>query len=410
MKRLKFLVFIIIFFTLSAFTGTVDMNGYVRSYMGMLLNGDTDFSIIQNTLDLDFESKSDKVGLKANPYIYHYNDKDIVFNLREVYLDLYFNSFDLRIGKQQVIWGKADGVFITDIVSPKDLSEFLLRDFDEIRMGVTAVKFDYYIKNNTLELVWIPVFSSTLEAEEGSIWRPAMDIPQYANFDLSKKEITPSLKNSEIFLKFSALTSFIDFELMAGYTWDDDPVIHSLKEIDPLTQTILSLTFFPTHHRLTVFGGSFSSTFGGLIIRGEGAFYKGKYFQTSDSTEPEGVVKKDYLQYLIGLDRTIWGIKVSVQFIQKAILDYKTNIIPAQYENLVTFLARKDILRETLHLELFTYIGLDNRDALIRPKITYDFADSFSLLLGANIFTGDKGSFGQFKNNDMVYMKLKYSF
>jgi len=32
---------------------------------------------------------------------------------------------------------------------------------------------------------------------------------------------------------------------------------------------------------------------------------------------------------------------------------------------------------------------------LIRPKITYDFNDSFSILLGSNIFVGDeKGRFG----------------
>ena len=67
-------------------------------------------------------------------------------------------------------------------------------------------------------------------------------------------------------------------------------------------------------------------------------------------------------------------------------------------------------MRETLKLELFSYIGLNNSDALIRPKITYDFVDGFELLFGANIFVGDKGNFGQYKDNDMIYTKVKYSF
>jgi len=80
-------------------------------------------------------------------------------------------------------------------------------------------------------------------------------------------------------------------------------------------------------------------------------------------------------------------------------------------ENTATFLARYNMFRETLHFELFTYIGLTNEDALIRPKITYDFDDSFSILFGSNIFIGDKkGRFGQYKDNSMAYIKLKYSF
>lgn len=81
-----------------------------------------------------------------------------------------------------------------------------------------------------------------------------------------------------------------------------------------------------------------------------------------------------------------------------------------ELENTMTFLARKDFFREKLWLELFTYVGLNNEDALIRPKITYAFADGFEVLGGANIFLGDSGNFGQYSDNDMVYMKLKYSF
>ena len=76
----------------------------------------------------------------------------------------------------------------------------------------------------------------------------------------------------------------------------------------------------------------------------------------------------------------------------------------------MTVLASKNFLRETLRLELFSYIRLNNSDALIRPKITYDLVDGFELLLGANIFVGDSARFGQYDNNDMVYAKVKYSF
>ncbi|MBN1997052.1 hypothetical protein JW935_05835 [candidate division KSB1 bacterium] len=388
----------------------IQMYGFTRNYTGVLLNDANEYSIVQNTLDLDLTHSRDRISIKANPYLYHYSDAQVEIDLREVYMDVYFDKIDLRIGKQQIIWGKANGVFITDIVSPKDLREFLLPDFDEIRMGVTAVKADYYMGNHTFEVVWLPVFTPTRMPGEGSIWRPSMDFPVESEFDYSRQEVKGALENSELFAKYSAITPAIDFEIMVGYAWDDDPTMHIRKTIDPQTMQPASLTVIPRHHRLGIGGGSFSSTLGPFVVRGEGAYYTGKYFNTADPTVTHAVVKKDYLHYLLGVDYTLWEINLSGQFIQQAILKYDAPIEQDEFENTATFLARRDFLRETLTVELFTYIGLNNNDALIRPRMYYDLADGFELLLGANLFTGDKGRFGQFRNNDMVYFKVKYSF
>lgn len=388
------------------------ISGFVRNYTGALYNNG-DFSILQNTFNLDLTKSGDKIALKANPMLYHYNADSLDLRLRELYVDLYFKNFDLRIGKQQIVWGKADGTFITDVVSPLNLTEFLLPDFDEIRTGVNAVKFDYYMENNTFEVIWLPNFTSTEKPVAGSIWYIQPEFQAPATFDYSKSEIKPSLENSEVFVKYSALTSKIDFELMSGYTWDDNPTMHIDKQIDISSGSpvLTSLNITPKHHRLYLGGGSFSTEIKGIILRGEAAYYNGKYFQTEDPGANDALVQKDYLHYLIGVDFSIKDVKFSTQFIQEAILDYNEYIQNEELENTMTFLARYDLFRETLHLELFSYIGLTNEDALIRPKITYDFEDSFSILFGSNIFIGDeKGRFGQYKDNSMGYVKLKYSF
>ncbi|MCD4726803.1 MAG: hypothetical protein K8R46_04025 [Pirellulales bacterium] len=407
MKKIHFLI-ISISFAIAAQAQNTDISGYARTYEGVTYN-DGDFAIIQQTLNLNFEKRGDKVAFKANPMLYHYNADSLNLRLRELYVDLYFKNFDLRIGKQQVVWGKADGAFITDVVSPLNLTEFLLPDFDEIRRGVNAVKFDYYLGNSTFEVIWLPNFTPTEKPGENSIWYIQPEFLLTPTFDQSKSEIEPSLENSELFIKYSALTSKIDFEIMGGYTWDDSPVMHINKQVD--TAGNPSLIIKPEYHRLYVGGGSFSTEIKGIVLRGEAAYYNGKYFQTEDPLATDALVQKDYLHYLIGLDFNIKDIKLSTQFIQEAILDYDENMQKEEVENTMTFLARYDMFRETLHLELFTYIGLTNKDALIRPKITYDFDDSFSILLGSNIFIGDEnGRFGQYKNNSMLYTKIKYSF
>jgi hypothetical protein len=77
---------------------------------------------------------------------------------------------------------------------------------------------------------------------------------------------------------------------------------------------------------------------------------------------------------------------------------------------MTTVLLTRSFLRETLTLELFSYIGLNEPDALVRPGLLYDFADGFQIQFGANIFFGDEGRFGRFDKNDMVYLKTQFSF
>ena len=389
---------------------SINITGYVRNYTGVLLNGDNEYSIVQNTLNLNIEGSNDKVAFNVNPYIYQYPNEDLSIGIREAYLDIYLSNMDLRIGKQEIIWGKADGVFITDIVSPKDLRNFLMPDFDEIRMGVTGIKADYYIGNNTLEFVWLPIFIPSQTPESGSIWyvTPSFSVP--VDYDTSKEDVKTTLKNSDVFAKFSALTSFLDFEIMAGYAWDDEPTIHKIKSIDPTTHQLTKITIIPEYHRLGIIGGSFSTTLAGFVLRGESAFYYDKYFQSNDPSLAEGVVKKNYLDYLIGLDWTLWDIKLSAQFNQKVILDYNSQIVNDEFTNLITFLANRSFLNNTLDLELFTYIGLSDQGYLLRPNVTYSVTDGFDVSVGSNIFLGDEGMFGQYSDNDMVYFKVKYSF
>ncbi|GAB1415479.1 hypothetical protein MASR2M117_08850 [Paludibacter sp.] len=395
---------------LSAQDNKLNISGYVRNYTGLLTKDMDKFSIVQNTLNMNFELKGEKTALKANPYIYQYFDKAPELGLREIYLDYYSDKFDVRVGKQQIIWGKAEGVFITDIISPKDLSEFLLRDFEEIRSGVTSVKLNYHSGIHTVEGVWVPVFTPTTMPPSNSIWSPKLSFPIVPIWDYSTSQKEFSVTNSEAFLRYSLLSSAFDMELVGGTFLYDDPAMHLTRQINPATMQLQSLTIRPDYHRVNMAGGSFSLPLGDFVIRGEGAYYDGRYFQTTATTPPDATIKKNYLHYMAGVDYTLAGIKLSTQFIQERILNYELGMQNEEVETTMTFLAKKDFFRERLWLELFAYVGINNKDALIRPKLTYSIADGMELQAGANIFTGTTGRFGQYNSNDMIYTKLKYSF
>lgn len=418
----KYIIIIIALLISNSLTNgqNVDMHGYARSYFGILTEQDGKYSILQNTFNFELSLSNDNSAFYINPYIYQYSEKETELSLREVYVDLKFGkNFATRIGKQQIIWGKADGVFITDIISPKNLSEFLLPDFEEIRIGITSVKMDYYSGNSTIEVVLIPQFQPTIFADENSIWSPkppeiTMAIPPgfqlQKNVDYSRNSVESSLENSEIAGKYSYLSGIIDFEIMGGYLWDDNPTLHTIKAINPVSK-VLNVTVRPEYHRLTMGGGSFSTSIYGWVVRGEGAYYQGRNFMSLDPLANEGVVEKNYLHYLIGIDYNILGIDVSAQYMEERILDYEDQIYQEEVQQTVTFLVNQDFLNETLFLSCLVYYGFNQSDALIRPKVTYKYSDGLEVLVGANLFCGDgKGMFGQYQYNDMMFAKMKYSF
>src|SRR5437764_13406609 len=63
---------------------------------------------------------------------------------RENYLDFAAGDWDFRIGAQQIVWGEVVGLFFADVVSARDMREFLLPSFDIIRIPQGAARAEYF--------------------------------------------------------------------------------------------------------------------------------------------------------------------------------------------------------------------------------------------------------------------------
>jgi len=401
MKRYIFLMILLSSVIFS--NAQLSHHGFIRSYWGAF-HQDGDYAVMQNTFDWKLDYAKGSYSFFVNP-VFNYNgmNRELDILLRQIYIDFFFEHFDLRIGKQQIIWGKADGVFITDVISPRDLSEFILPDFEEIRIGIDAVKLNYYLGNSTIEAVWIPYFQKTILPDDKSFWKQnQMNFTMPTTLDYSKSELENTLKNSETALRYSYLGSSVDFDLMAAYLWDDNPAMHIYYQPD-------GLLIQPQYHRQKLVGLSFGKAISGAVIRGEGAYYFDKKFASSNFGE-NGLAEKDYTHYLLGYDHNWLGVNVSFQFIQEYIVDYDSAILNDRFSSTITFLLSKSFLRETLTFDVLAYYGINNEDALLRPKLVYDFADGINAILGTNLFLGNQGNFGQFDENDMFYVKLKYNF
>ena len=72
-------------------------------------------------------------------------DQKTEVSLREAVLGVSSGDFDVRVGRQQIVWGEAISTFITDVVNPKDFREFILPDFSELRIPIWAIDASPYL-------------------------------------------------------------------------------------------------------------------------------------------------------------------------------------------------------------------------------------------------------------------------
>jgi len=56
--------------------------------------------------------------------------------LREAYVDAEFNDWSIRAGKQQVVWGTADGMKLLDMINPTDYGEMAQNQMEDSRIPV----------------------------------------------------------------------------------------------------------------------------------------------------------------------------------------------------------------------------------------------------------------------------------
>lgn len=415
MKRLSFWAGVSLAMALYGFSGAqVNFRGFVLNQDMFRAREAADAMLIRNRLRLNTEISGDNVAAYASLDITNdiTDTTTTLPNLREVYLDIYSDWLDLRIGKQQVVWGKTDGYFINDIVNPLDLSYFLLQDFDDIRMATTMLNAKLHRGNNSLEMLIIPEFKPINLLFEGD-WgyqRPdsqTITVPIVGNLTIPMNYLDDvqaqfSLRKAELGLRFN--TFFFGTDLSLIYL--------KIREDRPVYFTQIQLT--PTHPWQSFFGLSFSKPWGTFVFRGEGGYYPERHFNTADQAcLADGmIIAKPFSQLMLGADYQLSSaLDLSVQGINERILDYESGIQNDENVMIVTLMLRGHFLSETVSPLFFLMNNFEDHSMLMRMSIDWNYADNFTIMAGADFLNGKSDTvFGMYDDNDNVFLKVKYSF
>jgi hypothetical protein len=334
-------------------------------------------------------------------------DTETGVKAHELWLEHADANWDIRVGRQIIIWGKADGVQVTDIISPPDYTEFITRDLDEIRQPVDAAKFRLLGNSVNLELIWIPVFRAAKMPGKDNPWAISQSTPTGIRMsDTGTWEPSISLKNSEVAIKASGYFSGMDIAASAFYTWDDIAARHRTVSYASGTPDV---RFHPEHHRMTVLGLEFSRPWSDFVFRGEAAYYLGRYRETTvPNRDPS---PRDSLKWLLGLDWTPgndWSI--SAQILNENIFGHTSYLAAEENDSLVTLNISKKLFNQILTLSNMIYCDLNDGEFYNRCKVEYEISDGFFASAGLDIFNGKDGQFGVYRDNTQVWFKLRYNF
>ncbi len=334
--------------------------------------------------------------------------------LRELYYERPFGQWYLSLGKQQVVWGKADGLKVLDVVDPQSFREFILEDFDRSRIPLWTLNAERSVDEVgdwTLQLLWIADRTYHAIPKQGATYAftsPRLvpqPVPGIAVRLTDPRRPERTFRDSDAGLRLSGFAGGWDLTLNYLYQYHNQPVLH--RRIVPGPEPVAEIT--PRYHRTHLLGATFSRAFGDWVARGELGYFTDRFFLTDDPRDADGVARSAELSYVLGLDWSgITDTFISAQLFQSWLPERQAGFTRPGLDTSLTFLVRREFWNDTLSAELLWIANTNDGDGLVRPKLAYDLDENLELWLGADIFYGDRqGLFGEFRDNTRLMLGVR---
>jgi hypothetical protein len=316
----------------------------------------------------------------------------------------HFANADLRIGKQIVVWGRADGINPTDNLNGRDLLTWRPFDDDQ-RIGAWALKVDGFVDQDRSWTLFVAPELARSRAKTPPVANPVID-----------RAPERSGANTQLGLKWNQLGNGLDYSISyyRGFASVAELVQVGVNARGPL----LEQHYDPVH----VLGADFAASLGKWGVRAEAA-----YTIVRDSA----VQRKSNLYWVAGVDRTIAGnLNVNVQLFGRAVRDFEDPLAvldpKARYlavQNAIsisqqdrrsygyTLRVSDKWLGETVDGDVLLVRNTTRNNSMVRAVLGYALTDQWKVLGGAVWYRGAAETlFGRRVADRRLLVEVKYAF
>jgi len=444
----RLLLFICVFITavlaLPPQAAGQEFSGTLKNYNAFQIYDDNELIAGRNRLSLKVNQSLSFGELFAKVDIIdrYSSDRDFELFPREFYADWYTPNYDIRIGKQSIIWGKSNGGFVNDILTPVDLREFLTQDMSDLRVGVTALNIRRYFGGNSLQFIVSPTISNDLLPESDSRWFPVQTIPSPLPFRFRESSGENDLSNVQLAARFSwRPTLSLDIDFMA-YHWAHPMPAYSIQPNFLSFQQLPEVTLRETYKTSPMAGYTVTWQPGDKwIFSAEGLFVNERLFtflpvsinrledalenpleaiqvlQEFDIRADGYLLTKPWIQQMIGIQTSFSGVTAGLQGYLEVILNYEDRILPQRLFPYITAFGQRTFLQDRLQIFSVGRYNIYGQDFWAQVQGTYEIADGFEFTLGSNLFGGPSISpfyghlsFHEFRENSFVFAQTAIYF
>ncbi|WP_226989383.1 DUF1302 family protein [Desulfuromonas sp. TF] len=363
--------------------------------------------------------------------------------IRELYLDTAYDlsggdKFAVRLGKQQVVWGKTDLFRVLDVINPVDYSRHNIYDElediripqwilqAESRMGQTGIFSEF---NSTL--VWnFDKFRPSVLGQSGqpyAILDAGNFFSSYLNIDahpvvgplypggpvpIIHDVDIPSwkLRNTQIGLKFEGVYKDTTFSANILHYRQQLPSLHFREHPAvpgsglPATDGVFDIVF----PRVNLFGGSidYYSQSMDAVWRLEAVYTNGEELPR----DKDGHKETDIVRYVIGFDKNQMipflnkkrAFLISTQVFGQHILDHE-NDMPDYKDNwTATLLLKGWWYSDRISPQLLMARDIRSDGMAVAPSIEWLMTDNLKITLTANVKSGGKKKFDWSANDALA--------
>jgi hypothetical protein len=343
----------------------------------------------------------------AEGYVQAISEQGTSGDLVEAWMRVTSGAVEVKAGREIIVWGRADGLNPTDIISSRDYTLLVAND-DEQRRGNMMIQGRVALGDFTVDAFWLPEFRPNIFPIDTR--RPGVAIvpDQIVN------------DNDQFAFKLDRSGGTIDWSL--SWFHGTDRTRDFVRT--PVTPPGALVGVQQRYPRIDMFGADMAGTSGSIGYRAEIAF--------TAVAGPDTIYRKNSNIWLVaGIDTNLEsGWHLSVQYSFRYIFDFRnlaevTNPLDRavalqsaavnnqlnEVQNGATFSANRSFWQDTLTFQFQSVVYFETGDAAIMPQLTYSVNDRVRVSAGADVFLGPQLSyFGRVRSVSGGFVQVNFGF
>jgi hypothetical protein len=382
----------------------IELSGWLLGRMGYGVNPDHHRLVLNQQLLQVEVQHPDVAGWQFDAKVWAEHESALEpttyrdLTLREFTISKKTSDYSLTLGRQIVVWGKADGFKLLDVVNPLDLREFILNDDLRSRLPLWMGNVQLFPNDQQeFQFLLIPETYNHRIPPSGSEFDFTASLPATGATVLPLEVPAWRPSNWSFGARWGMTLGDWNVGAVALRNLTSAP-IGFITSVSPQGEPVIR----PRVVERTVIGATADTSLGDAVLRLELAVSPDEYRSHASPTGVPELRRETAVRSLVGVDWNVGNWFISPQ-IFNVLAPGSPGVVTEPDGTYASLVLERKFYFDKLTLRMFATSGLDRRDYWVSGSARYQFSDQLELSMAVDILGGDPTEFfGKFGRNDRV--------